>query len=180
VTEILLVCRANQCRSPFAAAIGAQLGAERPLRFHSAGLMAGGRPMPQRGRRVGRERGFDFSEHRSRELDLRDLDRYDLILTMSRAHAREVLVDHVEVWPRLFTLKQFSRWLVQHPRPEGVAVGPWLDAVAAERPRKSMLGASGLDDVADPVQAPSDVWRRMADELSEHLRIVVDGLEPRA
>jgi protein-tyrosine phosphatase len=176
VTSVLLVCRANQCRSPFAAAIATRLAVGTSLRFDSAGLLGGGRPMPQRGKRIGQERGFDFSAHRSRHIVLEELPLYDVILTMSRAQAREVLVDRMDVWPRVFTLKQFSRWITEHPRPSGVAIGPWLDEAAAHRDRRSLLGSSEHDDVADPVRASAAAWRTMADEVTSHLRVVVSGL----
>lgn len=176
MTDVLIVCRANQCRSPFAAAIGNRLAAGQDVQFRSAGFLPGGRAMPEKGIRVGRERGFDFSDHRSSELRLGDLDQADLILTMTRSQARHVLLDRPNVWPRVFTVKQFSRWVGVHSRPEGVDVRSWLEVQAAERPRSSLLGASAVDDVADPVRARMSGWRRVADELETHLRAVVEAL----
>ncbi len=174
--RLLVVCRANQCRSPLAAAIGNRLAAGSDLRFDSAGLLPGGHPMPRRGLKVARERGLDLRQHRSRELRSADIGAADLVLAMSRGHAREVLLDDPDLWPRLFTLKQFSRWVRAHPRPDGADVRAWLEDAAADRDRSELLGSSPADDVADPVRARVAGWRRTADELEAHLRVVVGGL----
>ena len=102
--------------------------------------------MPSLGRNVAPEFGLDFDAHRSRELDLHDLSGFDLILTMARAQARELVAADADAWPRIFTLKQFARWIGDNPRPPRVALGPWLDAAAGGRPRATILGASDADD----------------------------------
>lgn len=173
--EVLLVCRANQCRSPFAQAIATRLGAARGIHFASAGLLPGGHSTPATGRAVARKLGFDLEHHRSRQVDAAQLDRYDLILTMGRDQARDLLIERDDIWPRLFTLKQFARWAPAHARPPQTTVRAWLDA-APDRPRRSVIGADPADDVADPMGAPARTWRRMATELDTHLRVVVDAL----
>ena len=175
-TQILLVCRANRCRSPFAQAIATRLGATRGLRFESAGLLPGGHPTPSVGRAVAHGLGFDLDHHLSKQVDVEALDRYDLVLTMARDHARDLLIERDDIRARLFTLKQFARWAPTHPRPPRTAVGPWLDIVAADRPRRDLVGADVGDDIADPLASPPRAWRRMARELDEHLRTTVHAL----
>ncbi|GAA1919619.1 hypothetical protein GCM10009775_10280 [Microbacterium aoyamense] len=177
VTDILIVCRANRCRSPFAAAIGERLAQDLPIRFHSAGLLGGGHPMPAPGLAVGKRLGYDFSGHLSRELDVYDLDGFDLILAADRGVARDLLAANSDIWPRLFTLKQFSRWIDDHPRSTDAPVGSWLDTAAVGRSRRAMLGADAADDLEDPVVLPAPAWESMADELSSQLREIVNGLE---
>nr|WP_274636845.1 hypothetical protein [Microbacterium bovistercoris] len=179
VTDILLLCHANQCRSPFAEAIARRLAAGRALRFWSAGLIPGGRPMPETGRLVGLEFGHDFNQHRSREIDWGDFHGFDVILTMARDQARELVAAESGVWPRIFTLKQFARWLEDHPRPPRSIVGSWLDATAADRPRTTLLGRDAGDDIPDPMGRPAGAWREMVDELTPLLTAVIDGLAPR-
>lgn len=134
--------------------------------------------MPEAGRRVAGEVGLDFSKHVSREVDLHDFGQFDVILTMAREQARELVAADPDARPRIFTLKQFARWIGANPRPDDSAVGPWLDAVAADRPAADLLGDDGADDVADPLRLPPDAWRRMIRELAANLKIVVDGLAP--
>ncbi|MET0296161.1 MAG: hypothetical protein ABWY03_01470 [Microbacterium sp.] len=177
VEQILIVCHANQCRSPYAEAIAERIAGDAPLRFTSGGLIRGGRPMPETGRLLAPSYGLDFDAHRSREIDLHDFGGFDLILTMAREQARELVAADPDAWPRIFTLKQFSRWIVDNPRPPRAALGSWLDAAAAGRPRTSLIGRSDDDDVADPLRLPVEAWRHMVAELTENLTTVVAGLE---
>lgn len=176
VAQILFVCHANQCRSPYAEALARQMMESHALRFSSGGLISGGARMPETGRALATQFGLDFSQHRSREIDLDDFSGFDLILTMARDQARELVAADAEVWPRIFTLKQFSRWIQDHPRPRRSAVGSWLDTAAADRPRTSVLGASDDDDVADPIGKPAEAWQRMIADLTSALHPIAAGL----
>lgn len=176
--RVLLVCRANRCRSPFAAAIGRELAADRAVTFSSAGLLPGGERMPRAGLAVAGELGLDLAGHVSAELDLADLDGFDVILTMARDQARDIVADAPGARPRVFTLKQFDRWIAGHPAPDGVALRAWLDDRAADRPGRELIGADPRDDVADPLTEPPAAWRRMADELRGVLSRVVAAIAP--
>ncbi|WP_127818529.1 arsenate reductase/protein-tyrosine-phosphatase family protein [Microbacterium sp. CPCC 204701] len=175
VTHVLFVCTANRCRSPYAAAI-ARLLADDSLEIHSGGLMAGGHPMPSAGVRMGRDLGIDFSSHLSRELDRDDLDGFEVILTMARAHSRELAADNPQLMGRIFTVKQFARWLTHHPRPVGVPVGVWLDGVAGDRSPTDFVGDDVDDDVADPINSPASAWAAMARELTGSISPIVAAL----
>ncbi len=85
--SILLVCRANVCRSPMAEALLRhrleQLGLSHRVRIASAGTSAvAGAPPDPRGRSVLAERGVPMTRRRSRPLNRRDYERYDHILAM--------------------------------------------------------------------------------------------------
>lgn len=176
IAQVLMVCHANQCRSPYAEAMARRIAGNAPIRFSSAGLIGGGRPMPEIGRTLAPAYGLDFTAHRSREIDFDDFGGFDLILTMARAQARELIAADPETWPRIFTLKQFARWVSDNPRPPGSVLGSWLDADAADRSRTTMLGQSDVDDVADPLRLPVEAWRAMVQDLTVNLRPVVDGI----
>lgn len=178
-TSILFVCTANRCRSPYAAAIATAL---RPpdarLDIASAGFLASGMRMPDAGRALAAELGFDFDDHRSRRLDPRNLRGYDLILTATRAHSRDVVAADSTLWPRVFTVKQFARWVEEHPRPRRARLGPWIDVAARNRPRSEAVGASPDDDLADPVNKQISAWRKMAAELQDLNGRIFEGLYP--
>lgn len=176
--RVLFVCTANECRSPFAEALGRQQAGDLPIIFESAGIDAWRRPTPDVGRLHAHERGIDLDHHLSRTVPWDDLAVYDVLLPLTRAHARELLAADASVRSRLFTVKQFARWLADHPRPRRAAVGPWLDAVAADRPRAELLGASVADDVADPIGRPIEEWRAMSAELDSALSAILVGLFP--
>jgi protein-tyrosine phosphatase len=93
--EILLVCSGNTCRSPLAAAMLRARLAEDPrlaqVRVSSAGTAAWeGAPASEGSYLVALERGLDLSSHRARMLTASIIERADLILTMSDAHALRV------------------------------------------------------------------------------------------
>jgi protein-tyrosine phosphatase len=175
---VLFVCTANECRSPFAEALARQQAAALPIAFESAGLDAWRRPTPDTGRLHARERGLDLDRHVSRTVPWDGLRAYDVLLPMTRSHARELLAADATVRPRLFTVKQFARWLSDHPRPRRAAVGPWLDVVAADRPGGELIGESAADDVADPVGRPIEEWRVMSAELDAAISTILTGLFP--
>lgn len=176
--RVLFVCMANQCRSPLAEAIARQeLGAGQ-LEFESAGLLAGGSRMPKAGLRVADELGLDLHSHVSRPVEAARLHEFDLVLAMERLHARELVAADQELWPRVFTLKQFSRWVAENPPPAGEPLREWLASAAADRHRSEVLGSDPADDVADPVSSPARAWRKLAEELRDHIRIILHSLAP--
>lgn len=89
ITEILVVCTANLCRSPMAAAL---IRAALPrVVVSSAGLSAieGCAADPLAGA-VMRQLGVDLVEHRSRAVSERMVMTADLVLVMEHAHKREM------------------------------------------------------------------------------------------
>jgi protein-tyrosine phosphatase len=90
--SILFVCTGNICRSPTAAAVlkSLSLRAGIELRIESAGLgdWHVGSPPDERAQHHARNRGYDLSAQRARQVSLRDFDDFDLILAMDRGHLR--------------------------------------------------------------------------------------------
>jgi protein-tyrosine phosphatase len=81
ISNVLVVCHGNLCRSPFAAGL---LAARRSdLSVRSAGLAAGDSdPADRAALRVSRQFGVELDAHRTRLLNLEDLGWSDLILCM--------------------------------------------------------------------------------------------------
>ncbi len=93
--HILMVCSGNTCRSPLAAVmLQARLASEQELpgiTVSSAGTSAwDGSPASEGSYLVALERGLDLSTHRARMLTTDQVQRADLILTMTAAHASRV------------------------------------------------------------------------------------------
>jgi len=88
----LFVCSGNICRSPTAEGVLKTLAKKESigLRIESAGLgdWHVGDPPDERTQQHARQRGYDLSAQRARQVKPRDFDDFDLILAMDRGHLR--------------------------------------------------------------------------------------------
>jgi len=177
--RILVVCTANQCRSPMAAALIArrlhEVGVASDVR--SAGLLEGGRPAWPEASAAMAERGIDLSAHRSRRIEPQLVASADLVVGMTREHLREAVALDPIAYGRSFTLKELVRRAGVQPRgPQ--ALDPWLAHLAAEREIEDLLGASPIDDVEDPIGGPLSAVRATAAELDGLVRRLVGAAWP--
>src|SRR5579863_5968918 len=150
---IMVLCTANVCRSPMAAALLARrlavLGLTVPVR--SAGMIRCGDPPHPEVVSVMAPYGIEISSHSSRVAVASDLARAGLVLAMARDNLRYAVITEPEAWPRAFTLKELIRRGEQiGARSPGEPFAEWLSRVHAGRERTSLLGDSVEDDVADP------------------------------
>lgn len=176
--NVLLLCTANQCRSPMAEALLrhrlAAVGVDADV--SSAGLHPGGRPATPHGVATMADRGLDLSGHRSRQIDAPLLLAADLVIGMTREHVREAAVLLPDVLGRAFTLKELVRTAaVTGPRRGGEDLDGWLRRLAAERSRSDLLGVGHDEelDVADPVGLGRADYERTARLLDGLLGQVV-------
>lgn len=178
MTEILLLCTANVCRSPMAAALLARELAARgvPAVVGSAGTLGcagqGQDVLPRELRpppevvSVMAGYGLDLTGHRSRPVTAADLAGADLIIAMTREHLRHASVACAGSWPRSFTLRELVRRGSQAGRrPAGESLHGWLARVHDGRSRLALLGDSAADDVADPVGGPPRAYAQTAADL---------------
>ncbi len=90
---ILVICRGNICRSPYAELV---LRAEfrkrgrEDIRIESAGFILSDRPSPPEAQRAATRRGQDLTWHRSRVIQSETVERVDLVLVMSRRQQLDV------------------------------------------------------------------------------------------
>jgi protein-tyrosine phosphatase len=138
------------------AMMSAQLaGRAAPISVASAGLLAGGRPPPAEAVAVMAARGIDISGHLSRRVTAADLAAADLVLGMTREHARHAAVLRPECWPRTFTLSELLRRGQQAgARAPGEPLGAWAARAGRDRSRHDLLGSGPDDDVPDPYGGP--------------------------
>ena len=175
--EILVVCTANRCRSPLAAALLAPLLELRgvPARVATAGLRSPGRATPRETTAVASRRQLDVSAHRSRVLDAEEVATADLILGMERLHVREVVARHPGSWPRTFTLKGLVRRATElQPRAADEMLEAWLARMNENRAPRDLLGASPEDDVTDPTGGTLAEHEDLAEELADLIARLVD------
>lgn len=176
MTEVLLLCSANVCRSPMAAALLARALADRDgtVAVRSAGVLAdvlaGGprRPPAPLAAAAMAARGLDISAHRSRLAGPEDLASADLTLTMARAQLRHAVVLAPAAWPRSFTLKELvRRGEATGPRWPGTGLAAWLAAAHEGRRAGALLGDSPDDDIADPIGGPAQGYAQTAELISD-------------
>ena len=179
MARVLLLCTANQCRSPMAEVL---LRARRPsLEVQSAGRLPGGVPASANAVRVVAERGLDLSKHVSQTATAELVGKSDLVLGMAREHVRDAAVLWPDVRSRAFPLKDLvRRGQALGPRAPGQALEEWLAAAAADRSTSDLLGASPDDDVSDPIGQRLACYRACADELDDLLARLADLAFPPA
>ena len=162
---IVVLCTANVCRSPMAAALLAgrlsELGVT--ARVRSAGMLRDGDPPLPEVISVMAGYGIDLTAHRSRVAQADDLTRAHLVLAMARDNLRYAAVTEPGAWPRTFTLRE----LIQRgerigPRRPGEPLGGWLSRAHEGRERATLLGDSAEDDVPDPAGKPLRAYADVA------------------
>jgi protein-tyrosine phosphatase len=166
--SIVVLCTANVCRSPMAAALLARrlatFGVTVPLR--SAGMIGSGDPPHPEVLLVMASYGIEIAPHRSRIVRAADLASASLVLTMTRDHLRHAAITEPAAWPRAFTLKELIRRGERiGPRPPGEPFSGWLSRAHEGRARTSLLGDSPDDDVTDPAGGPLRAYADTADLL---------------
>lgn len=176
--RVLFVCTANECRSPFAAALAQRRAEGLPVVFDSAGVETWHRGVPETGLRHARELGLDLAGHVSTTVHPDFLDDYDIVLGLARNHVRELATMDPGIGSRLFTLKQFAAWAREHPRSGGVDVRAWLATQDPTDWRRRILSSDPGDDVQDPINRPLEDWRAMSADLIPAIDSMVDGIFP--
>ena len=177
VTEILVLCTANQCRSVMAESLlRHRLGAAGvAASVHSAGTLPDGRPPPAEVLSALAAFGLDAAAHRSCALSAGDLAGSDLVLAMARAHLRYAIVALPGAWPHAFTLKELVRRGQQiGPRRSGEPLAGWLGRAHRGRGRSALLGDSEDDDMADPTGGPPQQYIATAAQLDHLLARLVE------
>ena len=165
-----VVCSANVCRSPMAAALLRQRAGDSGIELGvwSAGMIGGGRRVDPAVLRAMGRLGIDLDSHRSVALAELDLPALDLVLTMERDHLREVVVADPALWARTFTLKEYVRRArTAGSRRLNEPWDHWLRRLGRGRDRAELLGDDHADDVPYPAPPTLRAVEATARELGE-------------
>ncbi|MDY7032264.1 MAG: low molecular weight protein arginine phosphatase [Thermodesulfobacteriota bacterium] len=112
MNNILFVCTANICRSPFAENAFKMIlrdTKEDGIKVHSAGVNAlPGFTPPSEAIRIAREFGVDVSEHTSRSISIGMIKEADIILVMDLFHIEKILKIEGESYSKLKLLGGYS------------------------------------------------------------------------
>jgi sulfate adenylyltransferase len=167
--QVLFVCTANICRSPYMEITARNASADQPgVQFRSAGTH-GFRDHPMDGvmaEALGR-RGLESDEFTSRPLSAALIEQADLILTAEMSHRSFILDDHPGEFRKVFTLGQFAEAAANFDlagRELVLAVG---DRRGTAEPRF---------DVHDPYGRGPEAAEACARQIDDLLRVVVPAL----
>ncbi|NLI58417.1 MAG: low molecular weight protein arginine phosphatase [Clostridium sp.] len=111
--NILFVCTGNTCRSPMAEGIFNHFILNEDklngIKASSAGIsvFGGDGANPKAQKAVKELFGIDISSHRSRAISKEDLEKADIILTMTRGHKEIILSIMPNVKFKTWTLKEY-------------------------------------------------------------------------
>ncbi len=164
MSEILVVCTGNICRSPMAegflrAAFAERLGEAAPV-VTSAGTAGWeGSGAMDESIRSAEERGVDIRAHLARKLRGEMLEDADLIVCMAAEHREAIVGAMPDLETKTFTIKELVRLLEASP-----AEGSLEARVAAAASARN--GSSPpAEDVRDPLGDSIGGYREVADEL---------------
>lgn len=128
---------------------------------------------------VMRERDLDIAGHRNRRLTAELVQGAGLVLGMTRDHVSFALMRSPDAAGRVFLVGELARLGAGvGPRGPGEPVAAWVGRVAAARPSDRPLGRA-VDEVADPVGEPIDVYRTTVARLDRDLSTVATLLAGR-
>ena len=185
---VLLVCTGNICRSALAERLGRAyldeaLGeAAADIRLISAGTRAViGSEMHPDSALVLAGFGAQAGDFRAQQVSARHPAQAHLVLTMTRAHRREVLALEPRGLNRTFTLREAAALLEHVPADSGVT-GPTLPdrvrglvaALATARTHRRVGGDE--DDVRDPIGQPLEVQEEVGEAIVASLLPILGRL----
>jgi len=180
MTGILVVCTANICRSPVAAAILADALSPAGIAVTSAGTHAvDGAAAAEQSRaylraRLGARAGAD-ADHRSHRLTRGMTTRADLLLTMTSAQRHWVSTEDPRTVRRSFTLRELSS-LAPELAPDARFADLRGFAQACARLRSRIRRAPEELDVADPYGGAPAQYERSFDQIAEACTVIARSL----
>jgi len=181
VFRLLLVCTANQCRSPMAEVMArSQLAlAGVDAEVASCGIMEGGAPASPGAIRAMERRNLDLSAHQSHQMDSHTVEAANLIITMERRHITSVAELSLDAVRRSFTLGELAELaqVVGHRRPD-TTFDRWIVEADSMRLPATVIAGGTATDIDDPMGGPRRAYRRTADQIDELLRTVFGSLFP--
>jgi low molecular weight protein-tyrosine phosphatase len=93
----------------------------------------------------------------------------DLVLGMTREHVTIATARSPDARGRIFLVGELARLGADiGPRASSEPVAQWAERAAAARPHRHPLGRA-VDEIADPVGEPIEVYRRTAAQLDDRL-----------
>jgi protein-tyrosine-phosphatase len=148
--SIVLVCTANQCRSPMAMALLRKrlgdLDLEEAWVVDSAGTWGFDEfPATDNAILAMQERGLELEDHRSRQVTEEMLRDYDLVLTMTRDHQEAMHTEFPHYAERVFLLSEMVGERFDIPDP----IGMLLEAYRETADLLDQILCDGMDRILE-------------------------------
>ncbi len=180
--RVLVVCTANVCRSPLAAALLSSAFAARDVAAHvtSAGVAAAALPVDPRSVRFAERHNYDISAHRSRQVtpEIIARDGRDLIVGMTREHVRELILLERSAARRTYTIPELTRRAAELPPTGDEELLEWIDRIGANRRATDLLGDGGEDEIIDPYGRSDALFASVAEDLERWCKELTRMVEP--
>jgi protein-tyrosine phosphatase len=131
-----------------------------------------GRAATIEGRRVMAEMGVPIDDHRTLELDAALVDWADLIIGMSREHARDTIRAFPDAERKTYTMKGLLELLPSLPAYDDTEA--WLEAAYRIRERADSVA---MQDIDDPIGEREAAYRRVASEVRDLIERFAESLQ---
>lgn len=178
--RVLLICQANQIRSPIAEMLMKHLldGTSQNLAaawvISSAGVQATtGLAMHPMADRLLTARNVPHEGFLTTRVTSEMLGTADLILTAERSHRSQVVSLNPTTLHRTFTIRQFARLLESVPGRTAVPSGPSMVDLAVSRRSLVRVSDPAADEIADPIGRSFRHVRRAADVIQRAVECIV-------
>lgn len=176
VVNVLVLCTANVCRSPMAAALLQSHCRERGIDAHvtSAGIIEASLPVDPVAVDAMAALGLDISSYQPRMVTRQILavEQPDLVITMSRVELRHIATLDRSYWGRAFTLKEIVRRASEHSGGHFASTADWVHRLGVDRRAADFLADNPDDDIGDPYGTSDEevfTTARVLDSLLSHL-----------
>jgi protein-tyrosine phosphatase len=177
--RVLMVCTANQCRSPMAEHLMREAGSALGLDWvvESAGVLArDGRPMHQSAAQLLADRSIDVAGWATRRLTRAMIENADLVLTAAAEHRRAVVMLDPSAAGRTLILLQCARFAalagripIDDPAKVGVML---LDRIAHARGELQPVSPDE-DDIPDPIGKPLRAFHACFDQVEAAIQSIL-------